>query len=774
MTKRQKEIIGLLVIIFSIVSAISILTYSPIDHPSGLDRSLSPFSFIGLWIGFLFYNLLGYPSIALSIISLLFGFILFTDFKTKVRFTHISYILIISLYFSVFMAFIADISNNIEISHFFSGFFGSLLIEALKKIVGIPGVIILLFFVLILIITNIFKISIYNLFLTIFNYTKLFFYFLYSTLLKINNGFLKLIKKRKIEDEQIINDNPDLDINPLDGSDSLVSEVIEEQDVESNIIENDEDSNDSLIENNEEVIEENDDVGNDDEIVVEEESYIEEGNLDSEQKTISDYFKYKLPTLEYLKDPIEIAKQNDDELRAKGEQLKYALTTFGVDGEIVKISPGPIISLFEVEPAVGVRVNKFINLSDDLARIMKAQRVRIIAPIPGSKSVGIELPNDNISTVYMKSILNSNKFINSESKLSIALGKTTTGDAYVFDLCKMPHLLVAGATGAGKSVCINTIILSILYKSKPDEVKFILIDPKKLELSTYKSLVGYHLITSPNLNEYVMTTAENSVAILNSAIIEMERRFQVFSDARVRNIDEYHIKQSKNDSLEKIPYIVVLIDELADLMMTSGRSVEEPITRLAQKARAVGIHLVVATQRPSVDVITGLIKSNFPSRISFQVSSKIDSRTIIDQMGAEKLLGRGDMLFLLPGSASPLRLHNAFVTLDEIEQVMDHISSQPKPDEIKLPEYEIKKANADVDIDQDDHDEYLKDAAKLVFEYQQASVSLLQRKFRIGYSRAGRLVDELESLGIISSYNGSKAREVLVDQAYIDEIFGED
>jgi len=774
MTKRQKEIIGLLVIIFSVVSAVSILTYSPIDHPSGLDQSLSPFSFIGLWIGFLFYNLLGYPSIALSIISFLFGFILFTDFKTKVRFSHILYILIISLYFSVFMAFIADVFNNIEISHFFSGFFGSLLIEALKKLVGIPGVIILLFFVLILIITNIFKISIYNLFSTIFNYIKLFFYFLYSTLLKINNGFLKLIKKRKIEDEQIINDNPDLDINSSDNSDSLVSEVIDDQDVESNIIEDDEDPNDSLIENNEEVIEENDDVGNDDEIVVEEESYIEEGNLDSEQKTISNYFKYKLPTLEYLKDPIEIAKQNDDELRAKGEQLKYALTTFGVDGEIVKISPGPIISLFEVEPAVGVRVNKFINLSDDLARIMKAQRVRIIAPIPGSKSVGIELPNDNISTVYMKSILNSNKFINSESKLSIALGKTTTGDAYVFDLCKMPHLLVAGATGAGKSVCINTIILSILYKSKPDEVKFILIDPKKLELSTYKSLVGYHLITSPNLNEYVMTTAENSVAILNSAIIEMERRFQVFSDARVRNIDEYHIKQSKNDSLEKIPYIVVLIDELADLMMTSGRSVEEPITRLAQKARAVGIHLVVATQRPSVDVITGLIKSNFPSRISFQVSSKIDSRTIIDQMGAEKLLGRGDMLFLLPGSASPLRLHNAFVTLDEIEQVMNHISSQPKPDEIKLPEYEIKKANAEVDIDQDDHDEYLKDAAKLVFEYQQASVSLLQRKFRIGYSRAGRLVDELESLGIISSYNGSKAREVLVDQAYIDEIFGED
>tara|TARA_B110001454_G_scaffold41582_1_gene40836 strand:+ start:1595 stop:3931 length:2337 start_codon:yes stop_codon:yes gene_type:complete len=778
MTKRQKEIIGLIFIIFSLISAISISTYSPVDNPHGLDSSISFFSTIGLWIGFLFYNFLGYPSIVLSIISLLFGIILFSDFKTKVNFSHILRILIISLYFSVFMSFIAEIFNNIKISHFFSGNFGFRLIDTLKGLIGIPGIIIILFFVLILIITNVFKISIYNLFSIISNYLKTFVYFLYTLVLKIIRRFLKLIKKRKVEVELDSIDNSELTINPLDNSTyNQKSEVDNDEDIQINVIEDDSviRDNDNEIENNEEVIEKNDDeTSHSDEVFVEEESHIEEGNLDSEQKTVSNYFKYKFPKLEYLKDPIEIVMQNDDELRAKGEQLKYALTTFGVDGEIVKISPGPIISLFEVEPAVGVRVNKFINLSDDLARIMKAQRVRIIAPIPGSKSVGIELPNDNISTVYMKSILNSNKFINSKSKLSIALGKTTTGDAYILDLCKMPHLLVAGATGAGKSVCINTIILSILYKSKPDEVKFILIDPKKLELSTYKSLVGYHLITSPNLDEYVMTTAENSVAILNSAIIEMERRFQVFSDARVRNIDEYHIKQTKDNSLEKIPYVVVLIDELSDLMMTSGRSIEEPITRLAQKARAVGIHLVVATQRPSVDVITGLIKSNFPSRISFQVSSKIDSRTIIDQMGAEKLLGRGDMLLLLPGSASPLRLHNAFVTLDEIEQVMDHISKQPKPDEIKLPEYEIKKSNANVDIDQDDHDEYLKDAAKLVFEYQQASVSLLQRKFRIGYSRAGRLVDKLEFLGIISSYNGSKAREVLVDQAYIDKIFDED
>jgi S-DNA-T family DNA segregation ATPase FtsK/SpoIIIE len=311
-----------------------------------------------------------------------------------------------------------------------------------------------------------------------------------------------------------------------------------------------------------------------------------------------------------------------------------------------------------------------------------------------------------------------------------------------------------------------------LYKARPDEVKFILIDPKKLELATYKSLVGYHLITAPNLDEYVMTTAENAVGILDSAITEMERRFQVFADARVRNIAEYHARQKQNSELENIPYIVVLIDELADLMMTSGRAVEEPITRLAQKARAVGIHLVVATQRPSVDVITGLIKSNFPARISFQVSSKIDSRTIIDQMGAEQLLGRGDMLFLLPGSAAPIRLHNALIELDEIEKIMEHITSQPKPDEVMLPETKEKKVDSDFSVDEDT-DELLQDAAKMVIENQQASVSMLQRKFRIGYSRAGRLIDELEALGIVSGYSGSKARDVLVELSYLETVFGD-
>ena len=498
---------------------------------------------------------------------------------------------------------------------------------------------------------------------------------------------------------------------------------------------------------------------------------VESVNIDKIKERKSSLFSYKLPKSDLLDSP-ELVKMDVSEevLRARGMELVDALASFGVKGEIIQIKKGPVITLYEIEPAEGVRVNKFTNLSDDLARVMKAQRIRVLAPIPGTKYIGIELPNDSPQIVYLKSILNSKKYAESKSKLTIGVGKTTMGNEFCFDLQKMPHLLVAGATGAGKSVCINTIIVSILYKAKPDEVKFILIDPKKLELATYKSLVGYHLITAPDLDEYVMTTAENAVGILDSAITEMERRFEIFAQARVRNIQEYHSKQQNSDELEKIPYIVVLIDELADLMMTSGRAVEDPITRLAQKARAVGIHLVVATQRPSVDVITGLIKSNFPARISFQVSSKIDSRTILDQMGAETLLGRGDMLFLPPGSASPIRLHNAFITLEEIEKIMNHIVSQAKPDELLLPETKKETLESEFDIS-DDRDELLFDAAKLVINNQQASVSMLQRRFKIGYSRAGRLIDELEALGIVSGYSGSKARDVLVDDSYIQKIF---
>ena len=766
LSKRKKEIFGLILIVFSVLTIISLIGHDPTINPYGVsleEQAKNTLGRLGVWVSYYHFITLGYLSIAFPIIFSIIGYTMVTNREFSTIAKPVFYIFIVLIYLSILMGFIGYLSNNNIFDKYLTGILGQSLFIFINHHLGFFGSLIFLLISFIIIVTGIFEITIQDFFVKIFSILKNIYSKIKTIIFLLINRLKGLKKKDNFSNEGI----NEIDLSP---EEDMKNEK-ENKEEQNNPIDIENDSNNEIKIKH---FDDKTDIDHNDfnkELEIEQEDEVKEGDLDLKQKAESKYFNYKLPTLDYLQDPIEIVEHNDDELREKGKQLKYALKTFAVDGEVVKISPGPIISLFEIEPAEGVRVNKFVNLSDDLARVMKAQRVRIIAPIPGSRSVGVELPNEKHSIVYLKSILNSQKYIESQSKLTIALGKTTTGDAYIFDLCKMPHLLVAGATGSGKSVCINTIIISILYKAKPDEVKFILMDPKKLELSTYKSLVGYHLITAPNLDEYVMTKVDNSVGILNAAISEMERRFQVFSDARVRNIEEYHAKQAADSNMEKVPYVVVLIDELADLMMTSGRAVEDPITRLAQKARAVGIHLVLATQRPSVDVITGLIKSNFPSRISFQVSSKIDSRTILDQMGAEKLLGKGDMLFLLPGSASPIRLHNAFVTLEEIEQIMEHISSQPKPDELKLPEVIIKQKENEFDLS-DNQDELLKDAAKLVVDHQQASVSLLQRKFRIGYSRAGRLIDELESMGIVSSYSGSKARDVLVDYSYIEEIFG--
>ena len=370
-----------------------------------------------------------------------------------------------------------------------------------------------------------------------------------------------------------------------------------------------------------------------------------------------------------------------DELVERANFLQQSLETFGVVGKVVNVSPGPVITLFEVEPAEGVRVNKFVALSDDLARVMEASRVRVIAPIPGKSSVGIEIPNRNPDMVYFKSVINSEKFASSNSKLTLALGKNTTGEIATLDLAQMPHLLIAGTTGSGKSVCMNTIIASMLYQATPDEVKFVIIDPKKVEMAVYRSLKDYHLLKIEDIDEPIVTKPENAVLALRAVEKEMGRRYDVLADAVVRNISEYN-KKMVDKGEDIMPFIVVLIDELADLMMLNAKEVEAPIARLAQLARAVGIHLVVATQRPSVDVITGVIKANFPSRIAFQVATKIDSRTIIDSPGAEKLIGRGDLLYLGYGSSEPIRLHNAYLDLKEIEGLMKHVTDQSQADEL--------------------------------------------------------------------------------------------
>jgi|GEM_PF-122704 len=495
-------------------------------------------------------------------------------------------------------------------------------------------------------------------------------------------------------------------------------------------------------------------------------------NYDENRET-DDRPEYKLPSVDLLNDPEGSQEVDPDELNENAKILTQTLADFGVSGKVTKVIPGPVVTLYEVEPATGVRVNRISVLSDDIARVMSAKRIRIIAPIPGKNVVGVEIPNKSPEIVYFKSIVNSEMFSRGSSVLSIALGKTVNGQPFTFNLDKMPHLLIAGTTGSGKSVCINTLIMSILYRAKPSEVKFIMVDPKKLELSVYKALVNYHLITSEDIDEYVITSPQNAVMALRSAEVEMERRYTVLSEAKVRNIAEYNNRAEQNPAIKALPYIVVIIDELADLMITASREIEEPIARLAQMARAVGIHLVVATQRPSVDVITGVIRSNFPARIAFQVPTKIDSRTILDTGGAEKLLGKGDMLFLSPGTSEPVRVHNSFVVLEEIEAVLEHITKQSTvEEEFLLPSAaEDGGEGDDMDLSEDgERDKLFEQAMRLVVQHQQGSISLVQRRLRVGYSRAARLIDELEQAGIVGPFTGSKAREVLVEPSYLEHV----
>ena len=511
--------------------------------------------------------------------------------------------------------------------------------------------------------------------------------------------------------------------------------------------------------------------GNKEDLNIEEIAKTEEVDIDAVVERQKPKRKYQLPSSELLANPVTISDNlSRDELVERANYLTQSMSTFGVEGKVVNVHPGPIITLFEVEPAEGVRVNKFVQLADDLARVMEASSVRVIAPIPGKSSVGIEIPNRNPATVYFKSIVNSSEFAEASSLLTLAIGKTTSGEISTLNLAKMPHLLIAGTTGSGKSVCINTIICSILYRATPDEVKFVMIDPKKVEMTLFKELDGYHLLKMEDITEPIVTSVENAILALRALEKEMDRRYNVLADAVVRNISEYNEKMKKDDGLI-MPYIVLVVDELADLMMLSAKDVEAPIARLAQLARAVGIHLVIATQRPSVDVITGVIKANFASRIAFQVASKIDSRTIIDQPGADKLIGRGDMLHLGTGSSDVFRMHNAFLSLEEIEAVMHHVSDQPKPEEIILPSVrETQVSEFGIDGGDTGKDELFNEAVALVVTHQQGSISLLQRRLKVGYSRAARLIDEMEHTGVVGPFTGSKAREVLVDETYLEMI----
>ena len=472
---------------------------------------------------------------------------------------------------------------------------------------------------------------------------------------------------------------------------------------------------------------------------------------------------YEYPPVELLsKGSKKALKGGAKALTDVATRLQKTLYSFGVQAKVENVSVGPAITRYELKPAEGVRVSKIANLADDIALNLAAETIRIEAPIPGKQAVGIEVPNTEKETVHFRDVVESDDFQDAKSKLSVALGKDVAGNMAIADIAKMPHALIAGATGSGKSVCINTIITSIIYKAKPSEVKFVMVDPKVVELSVYNGI--------PHLLIPVVTDPKKAAGALAWAVQEMDNRYNVFAQKGVRDLKGYNALAEKEEGMGKLPQIVIIIDELADLMMVAAKEVEDSICRLAQKARAAGMHLIIATQRPSVDVITGIIKANIPSRIAFAVSSQVDSRTILDQIGAEKLLGKGDMLFYPSGSPKPSRVQGAFVSDDEVEKIVSFVKSNGEAtynedilESIENSNKTDKELAAEQGADDDDDtDPFLMEAIDVVVETGQASTSFIQRRFKVGYARAGRIIDQMEERGVISGYQGSKPRQVLM------------
>jgi S-DNA-T family DNA segregation ATPase FtsK/SpoIIIE len=483
---------------------------------------------------------------------------------------------------------------------------------------------------------------------------------------------------------------------------------------------------------------------------------------------------YKFPPLDLLNEIKETASGvNKEELETNKNKIVETLNNYMISIDKIKATIGPAVTLYEIIPSPGVRIAKIKNLEDDIALSLSALGIRIIAPLPGKGTIGIEVPNKNPEIVSIRSILSSEKFQNNKLALPFGIGKTISNESYIADLTKMPHILMAGATGQGKSVGLNAIIASLLYKKHPSQLKFILVDPKKVELTLFSKIERHFLAKLPDVEDAIITNNRQVVRTLHSLNIEMDSRYDLLKDAQVRNIQEYNAKfvtrkLNPNDGHRYLPYLVLVVDEFADLILTAGKEIETPLTRLAQLSRAIGIHLILATQRPSVNIITGTIKANFPARIAYRVISKIDSRTILDSSGADQLIGRGDML--LSTGNDLVRLQCAFVDIDEVERVTDFIGSQRGyPDAFYLPEYLDEEDEANKDFDPSQRDELFEDAARIVVQHQHGSTSLLQRKLKLGYNRAGRIIDQLEAAGVVGPFEGSKAREVKIKNELVLE-----
>ena len=777
---NKKHIFGILLLIISVILFLSVITFDRTDE-ANLTTLFSDFftSFdhkieIQNWLGvagahfskFLVKQTFGYFSITIPLVLFLWGVSFFKKIDYKFR-LHVSNFLLLS---SIIIASFFGVLRNYDFlssTYELSGFIGDYIGDFLAGIVGGIGSVLVLFgaFITLLIFALDIKIdSIINFFKEIFSSSTEESKDSEQGAEKEKENLEKIkrlgIDKKKKKEKSSTEGLSAAELMKKEAEEQTKIRIIRKDDAPAPIPENEvlkEEVKKVNIQKTGELPEKK-----------------EKTEIEEEHKLPNQWeekIEYVMPGLDLLEAaPEEDYKVAEEELTRNAELLKEKLKLFDIEIKDISVTPGPVVTLYEIVPAPGVKISKIVGLENDIALALAARGIRIIAPIPGKGAIGVEIPNAKASIVNARAVLS--RINESQMELPMAFGKTISGDVYVSDLSKMPHLLIAGSTGSGKSVGINMIVSSLLYTKQPSEVKFVMVDPKKIELSFYNKLRKHYLAISPDLDEEIITNPQNAILMLKSVEYEMERRYDKLAKAGVRNIVDYNKKVSDpktkphdTDTIKHhaIPYIIVIVDELADLMITAGKEVEEPITRLAQLARAVGIHLVLATQRPSVNVITGVIKANFSSRIAYQVATKIDSRTILDMNGAEQLLGRGDMLFLPTGSPKPIRIQNAFISTDEVEKITNYVYSQQaysKP--YFLPSLYEKKKNAAAGYLQD-LDPMFEEAARVIVRHQQGSVSLLQRRLKLGYSRAARIVDQLEEAGVVGPNDGSKARSVLVE-----------
>lgn len=779
--EKFKTIFGTILLISSIFIFIACLSYLftwKNDQDRILNKSFFEFMFgndadpvdnwlgkFGAWVSHTFiYGLFGISSFAFSFVLFLLGFkILFNKILLPLQKTSIR-TLIIGVWVSLFLGYFAYSVN------YLGGSIGFYTNQWLSLTIGNIGTFILHIASLYVIITMLFKPN-YNFLFSLIQDKKT----AIDPILNRNENSFQPQKDHDfhvvnpIKDEEIENEYISETIEFNESEDEAVEEIsqIESAEIDLDTSETSEETEDEF----EIEVPQNEFIEPSKPVV----SSIAPSEVSQAERLVQEFGEYDpkmdlsdytLPAIDLLKDyGGGVVNINKEELETNKNRIVQTLSHYKIDISKIKATVGPTVTLYEIVPAPGVRISKIKNLEDDIALSLSALGIRIIAPIPGKGTIGIEVPNSNPEMVSMRSLIASEKFQNFDGELPVVMGKTITNETFVFDLTKMPHLLVAGATGQGKSVGLNAILISILYRKHPAQIKFVLVDPKKVELTLYNKIERHFLAKLPGEEDAIITDTSKVVNTLNSLCVEMDDRYGLLKEAGVRTIKEYNekfIKRRLNpeNGHRYLPYIVVLIDEFADLIMTAGKEVEHPIARIAQLARAIGIHLIVATQRPSVNVITGMIKANFPARIAFRVLSKIDSRTILDASGADQLIGRGDML--ISTGSDMKRLQCGFVDTDEVEEICEFIGSQRAyPEALILPEYHGDDSESSGDFDMSEIDPMFVDSARIVVISQQGSASLLQRKLKLGYNRAGRIVDQLEGMGIIGAFQGSKAREVL-------------